>query len=97
MAESKHRPAVVRDGSEPAAGRWTMLALVAAALILSRTTWFSAVLPEMQARFRLSPAAASWLTNAVQLGFVVAALAHRRAAESSCSKPVEHVSHARVY
>ncbi len=53
-----------------------MLAMVGAALILSMTTWFSAtaILPELQRTFRLSAGGASWLTNAVQIGFVVAAL-----------------------
>jgi predicted MFS family arabinose efflux permease len=53
-----------------------MLALTATALILSMTTWFSAtaILPELRAVYRLSEGGASWLTNAVQLGFVVAAL-----------------------
>jgi predicted MFS family arabinose efflux permease len=57
-------------------GRWGMLAVTSAALILSMTTWFSATAigPDLQARFHLSTVEASWLTNAVQLGFVVSAL-----------------------
>ena len=68
------------SSSAPEASRlakpWPMLALVAVALILSMTTWFSAtaVLTELQKAFHLTPAGASWLTNAVQIGFVVAAL-----------------------
>ncbi len=56
--------------------RWRMLALLAAILILSMTTWFSAtaVLPDLERAFSLTSSAASWLTNAVQAGFVVAAL-----------------------
>ena len=55
---------------------WAMLALIGTALILSMTTWFSAtaILADLRTQFDLSEGAASWLTNAVQLGFVVAAL-----------------------
>lgn len=58
------------------AARWRMLALLAAILILSMTTWFSAtaVLPDLQRAFALTTGSASWLTNAVQAGFVAAAL-----------------------
>ena len=57
-------------------GRWAMLLLIGAVLVLSMTTWFSAtaVLPELTASYHLSAAGGSWLTNALQLGFVVAAL-----------------------
>lgn len=53
-----------------------MLALIGTALILSMTTWFSAtaILPELAQTFGLSAAGAAWLTNAVQIGFVVGAL-----------------------
>lgn len=53
-----------------------MLGLTGLALILSMTTWFSAtaILGDLRAIFHLSEAGASWLTNAVQIGFVVAAL-----------------------
>ncbi len=53
-----------------------MLGLIGAALIFSMTTWFSAtaILPELAQAFGLSAAGASWLTNAVQIGFVVGAL-----------------------
>ena len=59
------------------AARWRILALIGAGLVLALTTWFSAtaVLPDLRVAFGLSDAAASWLTNAVQIGFVVAALA----------------------
>jgi MFS family permease len=64
--------------SEPAApaGRWSFLGLMALAVVLSMTTWFSAtaVIPELTARWDLSASAAAWLTNSVQLGFVVGAL-----------------------
>ena len=59
------------------AGRWTALATLGLGVIMSLTTWFSAtaILPELTASLSLSPALAPWLTNAVQLGFVVGALA----------------------
>jgi MFS family permease len=63
------------DG-EPPVGRWRFLALLAIAVVLSMTIWFSAtaVVTELTARWRLSPSGAAWLTNGVQLGFVVGAL-----------------------
>ncbi len=59
-----------------AAGRWLALALLAAALALSMTTWFSAsaVVPQLRAEWGLSSSAAAWLAIAVQLGFVCGAL-----------------------
>ena len=56
--------------------KWTALSLSAGAVVLSLTTWFSAtaILPELRASLGMSPAAATWLTNAVQAGFVVGAL-----------------------
>ena len=59
------------------ANRWGMLALIGALLILSMSTWFSAtaILAQLQSAYRLSDAATSWLTNAVQAGFVTGALA----------------------
>ncbi len=64
------------DPSEQAAGRWRALALLAAALVLSMTTWFSAsaVVPQLREEWGLSDGAAAWLTIAVQLGFVCGAL-----------------------
>jgi MFS family permease len=57
--------------------RRTALALLAVAVILAMTTWFSAsaVIPQLRAQWHLSSTAASWLTIAVQLGFVTGALA----------------------
>jgi MFS family permease len=51
--------------------------VIAAALVLSMATWFSAtaIVPELTARWALSPTAAAWLTIGVQAGFVVGALA----------------------
>ena len=57
-------------------GRRRALALLAVALVLSMTTWFSAtaVVPQLREDWGLSDSAAAWLTIAVQLGFVVGAL-----------------------
>lgn len=53
------------------------LALLAAALVLSMTTWFSAtaVVPQLRAEWDLGNTAAAWLTISVQVGFVAGALA----------------------
>ena len=58
------------------AGARRALALLALALVLSMTTWFSAsaVIPQLRDAWSLSTSAAAWLTIAVQLGFVVGAL-----------------------
>ncbi|SMO59814.1 MFS transporter [Halorubrum cibi] len=58
-------------------GKWRALALVGVAELFVMTLWFSgtAVGPELAATWGLSPAETAWLTNAVQLGFVVGALA----------------------
>ncbi len=52
------------------------LALLAVALVLGMSTWFSAsaVLPQLRAEWDFGDTAAAWLTIAVQLGFVVGAL-----------------------
>jgi len=51
------------------------LAVLAVALVLAMSTWFStaAVLPQLRTAWNLSSAAGAWLTIAVQLGFVVGA------------------------
>src|SRR5262245_56568110 len=56
--------------------RWRALALLAVALVLSMTTWFSAsaVIHQLRDDWDLSATAAAWLTIAVQLGFVCGAL-----------------------
>ena len=58
-------------------GRWQALLVLAAALLLGMTAWFSAtaVVPQLRASWALSPGAAAWMTIAVQLGFVAGALA----------------------
>ncbi len=66
---------VGRGGFADAAGL-RALALLAAALVLSMTTWFSAtaVVPQLRAEWDLGNTAAAWLTIAVQVGFVAGAL-----------------------
>ncbi len=69
----------MRDGSSapPAGqGRWLALVLVAATLVLSWSTWFSAsaVLPQLRDMWDLSTGLSAWLTIAVQVGFVVGAV-----------------------
>ncbi len=61
----------------PAEGRWRALALICAGVVGVLTTWFSAtaIIPELTRDWALNPAQAAWLTNAVQLGFVVGAIA----------------------
>ncbi|UEX79213.1 MFS transporter [Spiribacter halobius] len=57
-------------------GCWTGLAVLATALLFGMTTWFSAtaVVPQLEAVWAITPAQAAWLTIAVQLGFVAGAL-----------------------
>ena len=56
--------------------RWRELVVLAVAMVLSMSTWFStaAVLPQLRAQWDLSQVAGSWLAIAVQLGFVFGAL-----------------------
>ncbi len=58
--------------SDTAAGRWRMLALLAAAEVLGMSLWFSAsaVSGQYRALWGLSASEAGWLTTMVQLGFV---------------------------
>ncbi|MEE2860550.1 MAG: MFS transporter [Pseudomonadota bacterium] len=61
----------------PATGRWRALALICAGVIGAMACWFSttAIGPDLVRVWQLSPAQAGWLTNAVQIGFVLGALA----------------------
>jgi MFS family permease len=63
------------DG-ETSQRKYRVLALLATAELLAMTLWFSvsAVGPELATAWDLSGAETAWLTNAVQLGFVVGAL-----------------------
>jgi MFS family permease len=58
-------------------GRRSALAVVGVAELLAMTLWFSAsaVGPELATQWNLTATEQAWLTNAVQLGFVVGALA----------------------
>jgi MFS family permease len=62
--------------AEDVAGRRRALALLAVALTLGMTTWFSAsaVVPQLRATWELPDASVAWLTIAVQLGFVAGAI-----------------------
>jgi MFS family permease len=62
--------------NQEAAGRWLALTLLAAALVMSMTTWLSAaaVIPQLRTEWSLTPSQSAWLTIAVQLGFVCGAL-----------------------
>lgn len=55
---------------------WRMLAILSGGVILSMATWFSAtaILPQLTIHWQLSGAAQVWMTNGVQLGFVIGAL-----------------------
>jgi MFS family permease len=71
-----------RGGGQPASStsvgrrRYRVLVVLAVAELLAMTLWFSAsaVGPELAEAWNLSAAQTAWLTNAVQLGFVVGAL-----------------------
>ncbi len=56
--------------------RWRALALLSLAELLSMSLWFSAsaVVPALRVEWHLSDSAVSWLTIAVQLGFVFGTL-----------------------
>lgn len=57
-------------------GRWAALAVLATAVLLSMTTWFSAsaVVPQLRSEWGLTAGEGALLTIAVQLGFVTGAL-----------------------
>ena len=58
---------------EGTAAQWRALAFLALAELLAMTLWFSAsaVVPTLKAEWGLSSSSAAWLTNSVQIGFVV--------------------------
>jgi MFS family permease len=66
-----------RDEVTAHGSRWRALVLLACAELLGMSLWFSAsaVTPALRVEWNLSETAASWLTLAVQLGFVVGTLA----------------------
>jgi MFS family permease len=61
----------------PGAGKWRALSLIAAVQVLAMSVWFSAsaVVPALRDEWGISSGGAAWLTGAVQIGFVVGALA----------------------
>jgi MFS family permease len=69
--------------------KYQVLALLATAELLAMTLWFSvsAVGPELAAAWGLSGVETAWLTNAVQLGFVVGALLSALFTVSDVIKP----------
>ena len=62
--------------SSALSNRWFVLVVTGVALVLSLTTWYSAtaIVPELTLLMSLSLSQAAWLTNGVQVGFVVGAL-----------------------
>lgn len=68
------------DGLLPApaadAGRFRMLLILSACVVLALTPWFSAaaVMPQLRAAWHISARTASFLTISVQLGFVLGAI-----------------------
>lgn len=66
----------MRAEASGSSGRTPVLVVLAFALVLSMSTWFSAsaVVPQLREEWGLSDAAAAWLTIAVQLGFVAGAV-----------------------
>ena len=75
MTSPPAAPAQADPGSDPA-GRWAALAVLAVAVLLAMTTWFSAtaVVPQLRAAWGLGTGTAALLTISVQLGFVAGAL-----------------------
>ena len=68
--------AAATDNVAEGAGRWRALVLLAVAELLGMSLWFSAsaVAPRLQAEWHLTESTTSWLTLAVQLGFVAGTL-----------------------
>jgi len=66
------RPTKEQTKQSAAYARWRALALLSFAELLGMSLWFSAaaVVPALRAEWNLSDANVSWLTIAVQLGFV---------------------------
>ena len=60
----------------PSSARWFALALLSLAELLGMSLWFSgaAVIPALRGEWHLTDSAVSWLTIAVQLGFVCGTL-----------------------
>ncbi len=69
---------MIEEMIEPTASsqRWTQLGVLAVAMVLAMSTWFSAsaVSGQLVIEWGLSTGQASWLTISVQIGFVVGAV-----------------------
>ena len=67
---------LMRTDATASHSQWRVLAILSVAIVLSMTTWFSAtaIITELRHAWGIDGAAAAWLTNAVQIGFVVGAL-----------------------
>ena len=70
-AEAHPGAPLTRDSS-----RVSQVALLATAVLLAMSPWFSAsaVLPQLRSEWRLDGGAEAWMTMSVQLGFVAGAL-----------------------
>ena len=62
--------------NESLPGKWKNILLLAVAAMMAISLWFSgsAVVPQLTAEWKLTAAQQSWITNAVQIGFVFGAL-----------------------
>jgi len=69
-------PGSAAEAAAPSAARWRALVWLALTSLLGMSTWFSgtAVIGPLREAWALTPAQGSWLTIAVQLGFVTGAL-----------------------
>lgn len=76
MTTDAHQGESAADTARDPRGCWTGLTILASAMLLAMTTWFSAtaVIPQLRTIWDLSASQAAWLTIAVQLGFVAGAL-----------------------
>jgi MFS family permease len=70
------RPTKAEEKKPTGNARWRALALLSFAELLGMSLWFSAaaVVPALRVEWNLSDASVSWLTIAVQLGFVCGTL-----------------------
>lgn len=68
--------AVLGSRTDASAERWTALGKICLGIIFAMTPWFSAtaILPELREHWQLDDVLAAWMTNAVQIGFVLGAL-----------------------
>lgn len=76
MSDPELQPMEGMTRDAPSSARWRALGLLSLAELLSMSLWFSAaaVVPKLRVEWNLSDSSVSWLTIAVQLGFVVGTL-----------------------